>query len=94
MKNGFDTNSFFVRLITFFIDFVIDALPSKEPLKAIENVVPMESKLDPVEDNATTTTNTDGDFIDDDFGLSIKREWEQLRQQQLRIEEEADVHLI
>ena len=54
----------------------------------------MESKLDPVEDNATTTTNTDGDFIDDDFGLSIKREWEQLRQQQLRIEEEVDVHLI
>ena len=27
-------------------------------------------------------------IIDDDFGLSIKREWEHLRQQQLRIEEE------
>ena len=70
----------------------LDALPSKEPLKAVENIAPKENKLDPVEDNATT--NTDGDFIDDDFGLSIKREWEQLRQQQLRIEEEVDVHLI
>ena len=73
----------------------LDALPSKEPLKAVENIAPKENKLDPaVEDNATT--NTDGDFIDDDFGLSIKREWEQLRQQQLRIEEEVciNVHLI
>ena len=56
-------------------------------MKAVENIAPKENKLDPVEDNATT--NTDGDFIDDDFGLSIKREWEHLRQQQLRIEEEV-----
>ena len=56
-------------------------------MKAVENNAPKENKLDPVEDNATT--NTDGDFIDDDFGLSIKREWEHLRQQQLRIEEEV-----
>ena len=70
-----------------FFVVVVDALPSKEPLKAVENIAPKENKLDPVEDNATT--NTDGDFIDDDFGLSIKREWEHLRQQQLRIEEEV-----
>lgn len=33
--------------------------------------------------------NEEGDFIDDDFGLSIRREYEILRQQQLRIEEEV-----
>ena len=32
----------------------------------------------------------EGDFIDDDFGLSIKREYESLRQQQLQIEEEVN----
>ena len=36
------------------------------------------------------TNEEEGDFIDDDFGLSIKREWENLRQQQLQIEEEVN----
>ena len=35
---------------------------------------------------------SDGDFIDDDFGLSIKKEWEHLRQQQMLIEEEVRIY--
>ena len=59
-------------------------VPTKEPLSTVaEEVVIDKEKFEPV------VENTDGDFIDDDFGLSIKKEWEHLRQQQLRIEEEV-----
>ena len=43
---------------------------------------------EPVETIANTESG--GDFIDDDFGLSIKKEWEHLRQQQMLIEEEIN----
>ena len=46
---------------------------------------PLDAVEEPI---GTVEDHEDGDFIDDDFGLSIKREWEHLRQQQLRIEEE------
>ena len=50
---------------------------------------PVVALVDAVEEPiGTVDDHEDGDFIDDDFGLSIKREWEHLRQQQLRIEEE------
>ena len=50
---------------------------------------PVVALIDAVEEPiGTVDDHEDGDFIDDDFGLSIKREWEHLRQQQLRIEEE------
>ena len=71
----------FILHNTFFT--TLDAVPSKEPLSPNTNVTSDKGKFEPVEDSA------DGDFIDDDFGLSIKREWEHLRQQQLRIEEEV-----
>ena len=64
--------------------YLIDVVPTKEPLSTVaEEVVIDKEKFEPV------VENTDGDFIDDDFGLSIKKEWEHLRQQQLRIEEEV-----
>ena len=40
------------------------------------------------EEQSVHPNNQDGDFIDDDFGLSLKKEWEHLRQQQMLIEEE------
>ena len=57
---------------------------SDQPIVAIAN----EAVEEPL---ATVDDNEDGDiFIDDDFGLSIKREWEHLRQQQMQIEEEIN----
>ena len=64
--------------------------PTSRPESAAEVIgQPVVALIDAVEEPiGTVEDHEDGDFIDDDFGLSIKREWEHLRQQQLRIEEE------
>jgi len=51
--------------------------PPKSPTLTFELDRPFEGLLD------------HGDFIDDDFGLSIRQESEKLRQQQLLVEEEV-----
>lgn len=43
----------------------------------------------PEEHSVHANAGDDGDFIDDDFGLSLKKEWDHLRQQQMLIEEEV-----
>ena len=48
----------------------------------------------PDEQSALANTGGDGDFIDDDFGLSLKKEWDHLRQQQMLIEEEVKTKLL
>ena len=62
----------------------------QDPPGSIENnqEADEKSKFDIIEDNA----GDDGDFIDDDFGLSFQREWEDLKQQRQRIEEEVRTH--
>ena len=61
---------------------------TQDPLRSIENIQDdneEKNKFDIIQDNA----GDDGDFIDDDFGLSFQREWEDLKQQRQRIEEEV-----
>ena len=60
--------------------------PTTEISDSPADVAPIEITEEPI----VAVEDGDGDFIDDDFGLSIKREWEHLRQQQQRIEEEIN----
>ena len=61
-------------------------------LDSVQEAATIEEPNEMPEEPVETIANTEagGDFIDDDFGLSIKKEWEHLRQQQMLIEEEIN----
>ena len=64
-------------------------MTQKSPEKVPESV-PVEEEAINVPD---ALENECDDFIDDDFGLSIKKEWENLKLQQQKIEEEVKKNL-
>ena len=74
--------SFFKNIFDFFSLLEV----AKETTEDDTTVAPDEL---PDEQSALANTGGDGDFIDDDFGLSLKKEWDHLRQQQMLIEEEV-----